>query len=455
MTQSNDAVRAAIDGEFVSTGTRELSEVSRKNGWAILPFLFFGYVVCTLDKGNVGFAALEMNRDLGFSPAVFGLGAALFFVTYTMLEVPSNLLLKRVGARKWLGRILVSWGLVSSLTALTRNVETFYIIRLALGAAEAGWFPAMIYYLSHWFPEHHRARAQMFIFLGSPISAVVGYPISGFLLSLPPSFGLKGWQWLFLLEGLPSVVLGIAVLLALKDDPAQATWLSAEEKAALSRSLKSEHGPSATRSKFSAVRELCDPTLLVLCAVNFLWAAGGVYGILIWLPKIVKDFGNLSNQQIGWISSIPFFMGALALAACAYSSDKARERKWHTVLPLLVGGVTMGIAAVMRSPFLMMCSLTVSMMAVMCFFGSFYAMVSVALRRNRKGAALAGAIALVTMVGNIGGFFGPYGIGVFVEVFGDFRYALFATGGCLVIAASILIPCSKKFLGLDQMSSRI
>jgi MFS transporter, ACS family, tartrate transporter len=449
MTQGNDAARSAIRSGIYSPPADELSEVSRKNGWAILPFLFLGYVVCTLDKGNVGFAALEMNRDLGFSPAVFGLGAALFFVTYTLLEVPSNLLLRRVGARRWLGRILISWGLVSSLTAMTRNVETFYLIRLALGAAEAGWFPAMIFYLGRWFPEQHRARAQMFIFLGSPLSAAIGYPISGFLLSLPPTFGLRGWQWLFLLEGLPSVMLGLAVLLALRDDPAQATWLSAQEKSALDHALKAEHEPQAARSTFRLARELSDPALLVLCAINFLWAAGGVYGILIWLPRIVKDFGNLSTQQIGWISSIPFLMGALALVACAYSSDKHRERKWHTVLPLLAAGLTMAMTAAMRSPVAMICSLTVSMMAVMCFFGSFYAMVSVTLKRTRSGAALAGSIAIVTMVGNIGGFCGPYGIGLFVEAFGDFRYALIATGSCLFVAALILIPCSRRFLGME------
>jgi ACS family tartrate transporter-like MFS transporter len=434
-------------GEPLATADSEqLARLNKKNAWRILPFLFVGYVLCSLDKSNVGFAALEMNKALGFSAAVFGLGASLFFVTYTIFEVPSNLLMRRYGARIWLSRILITWGLISAATAFTHDQTSFYLFRLALGVAEAGWFPGILFYMCYWFPQSFRARAVMLCFIGFPISAVIGNPISGALLSLPTIAGLVNWQWLFIVEGLPCVLLGIFGLFWLKDTPADAAWLTAHEKRVLTRALSAEQSSSTTEPRFALVRTLFNPHVMLFSLINFL-AAIGMYGIIIWIPRLVKNFGGLTNLQVGFLSAVPFVFGGIALAFCAYNSDRMHDRKWHVSGSLLIGAVAMACTFLTTSPVAMMICLTIAMVGPFGVAGAWYAMITEALRNSTEGnRSFAVSIALITGLGNLGGFVGPYGIGLFVTAFGDFKYALLGVASALAIGGLVVAICRKQFL---------
>ena len=423
-----------------------VAQLNRKNAWRILPFLFVGYVLCSLDKSNVGFAALEMNKALGFTEAVFGLGASLFFVTYTIFEVPSNLLMRRFGARLWLSRILITWGLISAATAFTHNQSSFYLFRLALGIAEAGWFPGLLFYMCFWFPQNFRARAVMLCFIGFPFSAILGNPISGAILSLPSMGGFANWQWLFIIEGLPCVLLGLFGLYWLKDSPADAHWLTSDDKALLTKVLAAEQPLAATEARFSLVRTLFNRHVLLFSLINFL-AAIGMYGISIWIPRLVKDFGGLSNLQVGFLSAVPFIFGGAALAFCAYSSDRFHDRKWHVAGSLLIGGAAMACTLFTTSTPAMMVCLAIAMIGPFGVAGAWYAMVTEALRQSTDGnRSFAVSIALITCLGNLGGFVGPYGIGLFVTAFGDFKYALLGVACALLLGGVIVALCRKRFL---------
>ncbi len=384
-----------------------LAHVNKLNAWKILPILLLGYVLNSIDKSNIGFAGLEMNKALGFSPAVFGLGAGLFFIPYTLLELPSNLLLRRFGARKWLSRILISWGLIAMAMALIYNETSFYILRLLLGAAEAGWFPGVLFYLSLWFPGDFRARAVMLFFLGSPLAAVVGSPISGALLSLPPTLaGLANWQWLFIIEGLPSFILGFVLLAVLKDKPAEATWLTADQKARLARTIEAEKSAGGDHHAIGSWRAVFTPQLMLFSLVNLL-SGIGLYGTFIWIPRLIKDFGGLTNLEIGFIAAAPFLFASIALATSAYSSDRLRERKWHVAGMFFVGGCALAAMSHSTSPLVAMVFLTIGLVGVFGVQGVFFAMVIEALSGPRNRLSLAAGLAIVTTCGNIGGFVGP------------------------------------------------
>lgn len=439
----NAATEKAISGVDYD---RRLNKLTHRNAWRILPFLLLGYIMNSLDKSNVGFASLEMNKALGFSPAVFGLGASLFFLTYAFCEIPSNLMMRRYGARRWLARILISWGLISAATALTHNATSFYVIRLALGIAEAGWFPGILFYMSLWFPRRFLARAVMLCYVGFPLSAILGYPISGMLLSMPSIGGLANWQWLFILEGLPCVLLGIFGLFWLKDTPRQATWLTADDKAFLMRALDTGESSRAEDANPPLSRTFLNSHVMLFALVNFI-AAIGMYGVVIWIPRLVKDFGGLNNLEVGLIGAIPFIFGALCVAMCAYNSDRTRDRKWHVAVMLFIGGASMACALFVKSPVAMMVCVTLAMIGPFGIGGAWYAMVTDALRKSTgSGRATAVGIAAVTCIGNLGGFAGPYGIGLFVNAFGDFKYALVAVGSLLMLGGLIIALCKKNFL---------
>jgi ACS family tartrate transporter-like MFS transporter len=432
-------------------GADLLTKINKKNAWHIIPFLFFGYVLNSLDKSNVGFAALEMNKALGFSPAVFGLGASLFFVTYTVFEVPSNVLMRRYGARLWLSRILITWGIISAATAFTHNQTSFYLFRLALGIAEAGWFPGILFYMCYWFPHNFRARAVMLFFLGFPFAAILGYPLSGALLGLPVIAGLSNWQWLFVVEGLPALMLGVFGLVYLKDDPTKAGWLTSDEKRLLIDTLAAERPATLEQPRVSLMGTLLNPHVLVFGLVNFL-AAIGMYGIIIWIPRLVKDFGGLSNLQVGFLSAIPFLFGVLFLAICAYSSDRLHDRKWHISGMLVLGGISMGCSFFSNSPLTMMICIAVAMVGPFGIAGAWYAMITEALRHSTKSErAFAASIAMITCLGNLGGFVGPYGIGLFVNAFGNFKYALMVVAGALVAAGLVVAISKRSFIDLASI----
>ena len=429
-----------------------LTAIHWKNAKRILPILVAGYVLNTLDKTNIGFAALEMNKDLGFPPQVFGLGAGLFFLTYTIFEIPSNLLIRRVGARRWLSRILISWGLASMATALTSGTASFYSLRLLLGLAEAGWYPGVIFFLSLWFPRRFRARAIMLVFMGVPISAVLGNPLSGALLSLHPFSGLRSWQWLFIVEGLPSVLLGIAALFVLRDSPSQAEWLSPSEKQRLSLACTFDVVPVATDRVAGAHPTSNVHRTAVFCAINFM-SALGLYSTFMWLPRLIKDLQGLDNLQTGFVAGIPFLFSAAALAALAYSSDRLGERKWHTALPLFVASCAMAGVAASRSPGMAILFLTIAMTAGIGVQGNMFAMFSEGLGGS---AGLAVGLATVTTLGNLGGLLGPYAIGLMLAKYGNFHVALiaiaaaFGAGGCLVATLPYVAPVRPLRIAATQ-----
>ncbi len=422
-----------------------LATIHWKNARRILPLLVAGYVLNTLDKTNIGFAALEMNKDLGFTPQVFGLGAGLFFLTYTIFEIPSNLLIRRVGARRWLSRILVTWGLASMAMALTSGTVSFYALRLLLGIAEAGWYPGVIFFLSLWFPREFRARAIMLVFMGVPISAVLGNPLSGALLSLHPLLGLRNWQWLFIVEGLPTVLLGVAALFVLRDLPAQAEWLTPSEKQTLSSASASDGLPVAGGRLADAHSTSKAFRTIAFCAVNFM-SAIGLYSTFMWLPRLIKDLNGLNNLQTGFVAAIPFLFSAGSLAALAYSSDRHGERKWHTALPLFVASCAMAGMAASRSPVMAIFCLTIAMTAGIGVQGNMFAMFSEGLGGKGGTVGFAAGLATVTTLGNLGGFLGPYAVGLMLAKYGDFHVALlaiaaaFGAGGCLVATLSCVAP---------------
>lgn len=380
-----------------------LDRIHIRNAWRILPVLVAGYVLNTLCKTNIGFAALQMNDDLGLGPSAFGIGAGLFFVTYVLFEIPSNLLLPRVGGRRWLARILIGWGVAAMAMALTAGPLSFAALRMLLGLAEAGWYPGVLFFLSLWFPSSFRARATTLFYLGVPISAVLGSPLSGALISLPQTFGLKGWQWMFVIEGLPCVLLGFAALKLLRDTPEDASWLDAEEKRLLAAELSREDCASTKSEVGSVWSAEIVKTLALFSVANFLVAVGLV-ATFLWLPTAVKSLGALSNIQTGFVSAVPFVFAAVSLLACAASSDRFGERKWHITGFFWVGGLAIAAIIVSPGPFVSLVLLSIGMVGAIGAQGTFYAFATESIRRaDPRPRVLAAGIAVVTTIGNIGG----------------------------------------------------
>jgi MFS transporter, ACS family, tartrate transporter len=414
----------------MQTASADPISIHRRNAWHVLPTLVAGYVLCALAKTNIGFASLQMNADLGFTPEVFGFGAGLFFVTYTLFEIPSNLVLRRLGSRVWLSRILITWGVVSMATALTHSRTSFYVLRLLLGLAEAGWVPGVIFYLSMWFPETYRARAITIFLMGVPIAAVLGNPISGALVALPVTWGLRGWQWLFIVEGLPSVLLGLFALRVLSNTPTEARWLTEREKTALAASLASEYASMTTHERAAASGPSYLGRLGLLCCVNF--ASGvGLYDTFFWLPQIVKQLGALTDPQTGFVTAVPFLFSAAALIGCAWSSDRRRERKWHSSILFLGGATAMGAIGISHDAAFSLGLLTLSMMAVIGVQGILFTLFSESLRgAGRSSSTLAASVAAVTTAGNLGGLLGSVAMGKLLSRGADLSLAP------LVVAAS-------------------
>ncbi len=400
----------------------------------LIPFLFLLYVVAYLDRVNVGFAALEMNRDLGFSAVVYGLGSGIFFVSYTLLEVPSNLMLARVGARRWIARIMCSWGLVSIGMAFVHDTVTFYLLRFLLGAAEAGFFPGIIYYLTQWFPARERAKAVALFMTGTAIAGVIGGPISRSLLLLDGIGGLRGWQWLFVVEGIPAVLLAWVVWRRLDDSPETATWLSARERAWLIDTLAAEAQPrdGAHRDLRGA---LASGRLWALAAIYFCIVLA-FYGVSFWLPQMLQQLSHYPSAAVALISSVPYIVAAIGMVAIGARSDRTGERRWHVAVPALVGALGFAAAAsVPPSVALSLTALSVAALGVWGALGPFWALPTAFLR----GRAAAGGVALVNAVGNIGGFVGPTLVGYARDATGNFATGLWVLAAGLVIGAAIAV----------------
>ena len=393
----------------------------------LIPFLFVLYLVAYLDRINVGFASLQMNRELGLSEGVFGLGAGLFFLGYSIFEVPSNLILERVGARVWIARIMISWGVVAMAMIAVRGAASFFAIRFILGLAEAGFFPGIILYLTFWFPPREQARAVALFMTATALAGLIAGPVSGALLELHGLAGLSGWQWLFILEGLPAVILGILVLRYLPDGPDEAAWLEVDERAALLLRLESERGCSTQKRQRSLREAISNSTVWILSLVYFA-IVFGLYGVTFWLPQIIQSFGNRSDFGIGMLSAVPFFGAAVAMVFVGRASDLSGERRWHLAVCAAVGAVGLTLASTTHSPFLSLGALSIAAAGIWGTFGPFWAMPPEFL----SGTAAAGAIALINSIGNLGGFAGPYVVGMVKQTTHSFA------GGMLVMAVSLV-----------------
>jgi MFS transporter, ACS family, tartrate transporter len=404
----------------------------RAISWRLIPFLVLAYFLSYLDRVNLGFAALTMNKELNFSPMVFSWGAGIFFIGYFLFEVPSNLALEKFGASRWIARIMITWGIISALMAVVSGVWSFYGVRFLLGVAEAGFFPGIILYLTYWYPAEYRARFLAAFAIAVPVSTVIGAPISGLLLGLDGVMGLQGWQWLFIIEGVPSVLLGIVTWFYLTDRPAKADWLSAEQKAWLAAKLESEVAAKQAATHLTLGQALSSPKVIALSLVYFGFVAA-LYGMQFWLPTIVKAFG-FSNAQTGFVIAVPYLIGTIAMILWARHSDATRERVMHVGAPLLLTAAALAVCGYVTDPMTTMVVLTVAAIGVFCTFGVFWTLPTAWL----SGTAAAGAIALINSIGNLAGFAGPYLIGWVKETTGSTSTGLFVLailpllGGLLV-----------------------
>ncbi|HEX7893162.1 MAG TPA: MFS transporter [Terriglobales bacterium] len=401
--------------------------VVRKLLLRLLPFLFLLYVVNYLDRINVGFAALQMRTQLGFSNEVFGTGFGIFFWGYMVLQVPSNLAMARVGARRWMALIMVVWGIVSTCMIFVRTPHGFYAMRFLLGAAEAGFFPGIVLYLKNWFPASARARAVAIFMTANPLAGVVGGPISGSLLNLH-HFGLAGWQWMFILEGGPAILLAVVVLFTLKDEPNDAVWLQEHEKSWLIAVLEAERQHQEKISSSDIGGAFLNWRIWLLTVVYFGLTASA-YGLILWLPTYIKSLSKLGNFGIGVVSVIPYIATAIAMVVVGMLSDRSGRHRGYLAGSALTATVFLLIAAEMTSIVPGLAFVTLALMATFCMQGPFWATSTSLL----GGTAAAAGIAVVNSVGNLGGYFGPEIIGLGLKAGGGFR------GGMLIISACLLL----------------
>jgi ACS family tartrate transporter-like MFS transporter len=404
----------------------------RKITWRLIPFLFLLYVIAWLDRVNVGFAGLEMNADLGFSSTVFGFGSGIFFLGYCLFEIPSNIILERVGARIWIARIMVTWGLISAGLMFVRTPPLFYLLRFLLGVAEAGFFPGVIYYLSLWYPTTQRARAIAAFMTAVPVTGLIGGPLSGALLGLDGIYGLKGWQWLFFLEGLPAVILGSSVIFYLNDRPETTQWLAPAERDWLVETLAAERNACVLRPDIRVA--LTDGTVWRL-GITFLLVAAGFYGYSFWAPLVIKSLTGLSNFKVGLVLGTISAITILGMLLNSYHSDRTGERAKHIAVPLLVMGIGLIGCALLHPPVLAIIALALVPLGHCASYGPFWSMPTQFL----TGPAAAAGIALVTMIANVGGFAGPTLIGALKSRTGTHTEAFLLLGGLAVIAALLAL----------------
>ena len=403
------------------------SRTIRRVTMRLVPFLVLCYFVAYLDRVNVGFAKLTMDADIGLNEASYGFGSGIFFIAYFFFEVPSNLILEKFGARKWIARIMVSWGILAGAMAFIGGETSFYIVRVLLGVAEAGFFPGIIFYLTLWFPASHRARIIGLFMAAIPLSSVIGAPVSGALLGLDGVMGLRGWQWLFILEALPAIVLGVVVFFYLTDTPAQARWLAADERNWLVERLALERRQRELQRSFSVREALLDGRVWVLSFVYF-GAVACNYGYSFFLPTIVKDFG-LTNLQTGFVTALPYLAGTIALVLWTRRSDRAGERKYHTAVPLFLAAAGIAVSTQLDNPFAKMLALSVAAIGIFASLPMIWTLPTAFL----SGSAAAGGIAVINSVGNLSGFAGTYAVGWIKQQTGSF------TGGLLTLAGAGIV----------------
>jgi D-galactonate transporter len=413
--------------------TPEQERVLAKVLWRIVPFLLLCYIIAYLDRVNVGVAALTMNHDLGLSPSAFGWSAGLFFFGYFLAEVPSNLALQAVGARRWIARILITWGLLSAGTAFVVGPVSFGVMRFLLGLGEAGFTPGVFLYFTYWFPARARGRATAAFLLGIPIANIIGNPVSSSLLALEGSLGLHGWQWLLILEGIPATILGFVCLFTLTDKPEQAKWLSPEERSWLTGELAAERQQIEANHASKLKDAFTNWRVMVCAAVNFCAIVGSV-GLGLWMPQILKGFG-FGVVAVGFLAAIPYVCGGVAMMLWARLSDAGTERSWYVASGLLVGALSLVVAGYATgSALICIIALCGAVVGIMCYQSTFWPIPSSFL----TGSAAAGGLALIVSIGNLGGFVGPALIGAVREATGSFAWALISVAGFLILGAILI-----------------
>ena len=414
----------------LKTFTQSEARIISKLTWRIMPFLFLLYIIAYIDRINVGFAALQMQQQIGLSDAVYGAGAGVFFAGYMLFQVPSNWILEQVGARRWIALLIFAWGIVSCCMLFIRSERSFYTMRFLLGVAEAGFFPGMIYYLKLWFPAAARARAVALFMTASPMAGVVGGPISGALLGLHNA-GLAGWQWMFLLEGVPAILVSGVVLYYLKDKPQDAPWLTESECGWLVRTLEAErHLVPATGVKPWHVIKIGRVWLLTLV---YFGMSTTIYGISFWLPKLIRSRSSFSNLQIGFLSALPYLVTAVAMVIVGHSSDRTGERRMHVTLCAVIGTLALITAAYTGSFVVLLMAISVALMAADSMYGPFWALPTTML----PSTISATSIAFINSLGNLGGFAGPYAIGLLKTSSGAYRQGLLAVAAILAVTAGV------------------
>lgn len=435
MTYTTSAAGIADAHAHVQTpADRQALEVTyKKIAWRLIPFLVCLFVLAWIDRVNVGFAKLQMLQDLQFSEAIYGFGAGVFFIGYFLFEVPSNLLLEKIGARKTLARITILWGLASMAMIYVKTPASFYAIRFLLGIFEAGFFPGVVLYLTYWFPAEKRARVNGLFMTSFAIAGVVGGPIAGFIMSRMGGVGnLSNWQWLFLLEGIPSVLAGILVILYLPEKPVNANWLTAFEKQAVTQALEAENRDSA---KHSSLRDACANSRVWICAAVYFCVVSGNATIAFWSPSIIKEIGIVGNLQIGLISAIPFIAGTIAMVLNGIHSDKTGERRLHCALATLVASIGLVLTGLfLGNALLALCALTLAAIGILAAFPVFWSLPAAFL----TGTAAAGGIALINSIGNLAGFAAPYMIGSLKTSTGKLASGLYFVAA-LEFTASVLV----------------
>jgi MFS family permease len=435
-------------------------KASSKAARRLIPFLILCYFVAYLDRVNAGFAALTMNKELGLTAEMFGFGVGVFFFGYFIFEVPSNLILEKVGARRWIARIMISWGVISVAFAFISTISetfqgaglsffdkprTFYLMRFIFGAAEAGFFPGIILFLTYWFTAFERARWVAVFFAAIPLSSVIGAPVSGLILdTFDGIMGLGGWQWLFIVEGVPSVLVGLLVLSYLTDRPSEAAWLDPDDRIALQARLNHERKSREAIRHYKLGEALTSPRILGLSLVSF-GLLCGLYGLTYWLPQIVKGVamdtgldkvtGVSINALTGYLVAVPYAFATVAMIWWTRHSDVTRERVWHVVCPAVVSGLSLIASAYLGNPLLAAVALTIGAMGIFAALPAFWSLPTGFL----TGSAAAGGIALINSIGNLGGFVGPYAIGWIKDATGETTLGLVVLAVCSIMAALVTL----------------
>jgi MFS transporter, ACS family, tartrate transporter len=405
--------------------------VMRKVYLRILPFAVLTYFFCYLDRINVGFASLTMNADIGLDPAWYGMAAGAFFWGYVLFEVPSNIILEKLGARLWIARIMITWGIISGATALATGPYSFMAIRFLLGLAEAGLFPGFVLYFTYWFPDRHRARINSGFTLALPIAVATGAPISTALLGLDGLWGLKGWQCMYIIEAIPTVLIGVAAFFYLTDRPSEARWLHSEEREWLSGRMAHERRQIEAHHGFSMLRAFYDPKVMML-SLNYIGIVTASLGMLLFLPQIIKELG-VSNMQVGWITMIPYIFGAISMVFCGWLSDRIGDRRWSLFTTCVISTVGLVIAGLTVGTWWALVGITIAAIGFYGTKGPFWSMPTMFL----TGGAAAAGIAWINSLGNLGGFFGPSLVGWAKHLTGSFSGGLYALALCALVSAVI------------------